>query len=303
MDIDILGSESLGVRGLCCVVRTSNRQFVIDPGLALGYKRQGLMPHPVQVAVGEDVRRSIVRALENSTDVVISHFHGDHMPLTNANPYQLSLDSVKALLKKPSLWMKGESGETPRIAERPKRLLAALERTASPCDGQRHKPLSFSKPMPHGSGQRPMGTVMMTRIEEGDEVFVHASDIQLLDDEPVSQIIDWHPTIVLLSGPPLYREIPAAWISEAAARAKALAKVVKWCIVDHHLLRSMEGVKWLNVLHAQTAGRVVCAADFMKDKCRLLEANRVALYRRMPVPENWHELYAEGLVDTSKFRK
>lgn len=127
-------------------------------------------------------------------------------------------------------------------------------------------------------------------------------DIQLLGDEPVSKLLDWRPTIVLLSGPPLYREIPGALISEAAARAKTLAKMTKWCIVDHHLLRNMGGIKWLNMLHAQTAGRVVCAADFMQQKRRLLEANRTDLYRRMPVPENWHELYAEGLVDTSDFR-
>jgi len=44
----------------------------------------------------------------------------------------------------------------------------------------------------------------MTRIEEGKEVFVHASDIQLFDDESVFSILTWQPTIVLASGPPLY---------------------------------------------------------------------------------------------------
>jgi len=302
MDIEILGTESLGVRGLCCVVRTSNRQIVIDPGVALGYQRHGLLPHPVQIAAGEDVRQSIIRALENATDVVISHFHGDHMPLPDANPYQLSLDRVKDLLMTPQLWIKGESGETHPIAERRKRFLAALERTVLPCDGQRQGLLTFSSPMPHGSGHNPMGTVMMTRIEEGGEVFVHASDIQLLDDAPISQILDWHPTTVWVSGPPLYREIPVAWLTEAASRARALAKIAKWCIVDHHLLRSLEGVQWLNMLHAETAGRILCAADFMKRKRRLLEADRVEQYRRMPVPEDWHELYADGRVNTSEFR-
>jgi len=43
----------------------------------------------------------------------------------------------------------------------------------------------------------------MTRIE-GDFVFVHASDIQLLGDEAVSQILSWKPDIVFASGPPLY---------------------------------------------------------------------------------------------------
>ena len=60
MHIEILGSESLGVRGLSCVVEVQNRRIVIDPGLALGYRRHGLLPHPAQVAVGERVRRAIV---------------------------------------------------------------------------------------------------------------------------------------------------------------------------------------------------------------------------------------------------
>jgi len=44
---------------------------------------------------------------------------------------------------------------------------------------------------------------MMTKIEE-DCVFVHASDIQLLNHESISQIESWKPDILLASGPPIY---------------------------------------------------------------------------------------------------
>ncbi|HEC95425.1 MAG TPA: MBL fold metallo-hydrolase, partial [Euryarchaeota archaeon] len=81
MKIKILGTESLGVRGLSCVVKTQDRKIVIDPGVALGYQRHGLLPHPVQVAMGERVRQNIIRELKDATDVVISHYHGDHIPL------------------------------------------------------------------------------------------------------------------------------------------------------------------------------------------------------------------------------
>ena len=50
MRIEILGAESLGVRGLSCVVKVQDRKIVIDPGLALGYQRHRLLPHPAQVA-------------------------------------------------------------------------------------------------------------------------------------------------------------------------------------------------------------------------------------------------------------
>ena len=96
MDIDsgvgleIVAAESLGVRGLCCKVTFGRRCIVIDPGVALGYLRHGLLPHPLQVAIGEQVRESILAALEQATDIVFSHFHGDHVPLAEANPYQQS---------------------------------------------------------------------------------------------------------------------------------------------------------------------------------------------------------------------
>jgi len=99
MQIEILGIESLGVRGLCCLVRTGGRTIVFDPGVALGYRRGALLPHPIQVAVGERVRRDIEAALKDATDVVISHFHGDHMPVPDPNPYQLKADLVADSLR------------------------------------------------------------------------------------------------------------------------------------------------------------------------------------------------------------
>lgn len=38
MKLEILGAESLGVRGLCCRVQVSERVIVIDPGAALAHK-------------------------------------------------------------------------------------------------------------------------------------------------------------------------------------------------------------------------------------------------------------------------
>lgn len=46
---------------------------------------------------------------------------------------------------------------------------------------------------------------MMSRIEEDGFVFVHASDSQLLDGRTIDTLLAWHPDMVLVSGPPLYR--------------------------------------------------------------------------------------------------
>jgi len=300
--IKIVGAESLGVRGLCCVVETKDRKIVIDPGVALGYRRHGLLPHPVQVAVAERVKVAIEKALEDATDVVISHYHGEHHPMVNANPYQLSADRVAELLKHPRLWAKGMQNIAPGQLHRAKGLAQKVDRAFPASEGLSDGCLSFSPPVPHG--ERGMGgTVMMTRIEEEKEVFVHASDIQMLNDEAIEQILAWRPTVVLASGPPIY--LPSlTWRKRKAALRRTLmvARDVDTLILDHHLMRSREGEKWLDWVSSITNHKVICAADFMGRNRNLLEADRVSWYKKISVPEGWHEAYSKGEADTKAYQ-
>jgi len=303
MHIEILGAESLGVRGLCCVVETGDRKIVIDPGLALGYRREGLLPHPAQVAVGEQVRRRIVAALAGATDIVLSHFHGDHVPLPDANPYQLPAQAVASLFQISRLWAKGSEGLSPNMAKRRAALSEALGREVPSVDGQADGLLAFSPAVPHGAADTHLGTVMMTRIEDGDTVFVHASDIQLLGAEAVSLLVDWHPDIALVGGPPLYlSRLSLEYRAVAWNNARRLARHVDTLILDHHLLRSEEGLVWLQRLSSETGREVLCAADYMGQSRRLLEARRVQLYEEVPVPDGWHEAYARGNADTQRYQ-
>jgi hypothetical protein len=86
MRIEIIGTESLGIRGLCCEVETKERKILIDPGIALGYNTYGLLSHPFQVAVGA------------------SHYRGDHIPLVDANPYQLKAAKIRTLRQDIRIW-------------------------------------------------------------------------------------------------------------------------------------------------------------------------------------------------------
>ena len=106
MKIEILGAGSLGVRSLCCFVQTENQKILIDPGIALGYLRYKLLPHPLQVAVDEKIQKKIIEVWSEATDIVISHFHGDHIPLANANPYQLNIEKIAGLNPKAKIWAK-----------------------------------------------------------------------------------------------------------------------------------------------------------------------------------------------------
>jgi predicted metallo-beta-lactamase superfamily hydrolase len=197
------------VRGLSCAVEAENRKIVIDPGVALGYRRHGLLPHLALVAVGEQVRRRILAALRDATDVVMSHFHGDHVPLPDPNPYQLEARQVAPLCRRARLWTKGPQGLSDGMWRRRESLGEMLGGSLPNAEGRADGPMAFSAAVPHGERHGQPVTVMMTRIASGGTVFVHASDVQLLDAGTVSLILDWRPDIALVGGPPLY----LAWLS------------------------------------------------------------------------------------------
>jgi hypothetical protein len=303
MTIEILGAESLGVRGLCCFIRTGNRKILIDPGIALGYLRYGLLPHPFQVAVDKRIQKKIIERWSEATDIIISHFHGDHVPLKDANPYQLSIRKVTGLNKNARFWTKDPSHFSKLEKERAQSLSQILNVEFIPAEGKKAGEMSFSKAVPHGLVNSHLETVMMTRIKEGNQVFVQAPDIQLLNKEAVLKILSWQPKIALVGGPPLYRALPKSLIKQAWENARTLSKNISTLILDHHLIRSEQGLVFVKKLSSLSKNRVCCAAEFMGKTPLLLEAWREKLYREMPVPDGWHKDYAQGKADTKLYRK
>lgn len=333
MRITVFGAESLGVRGLSCSVELKGRKIFIDPGIALGWSRRGLHPHPFQVAVGAGIRERIAAELGECTDVVFSHFHGDHCPLHEPNPYQLGIEDVRKSLAACRIWAMDTGSSSSTQQFRRSALVKSLGRDFGDSAGKKEGPLAFSPPVPHGIQQglqhgrqkglqqdhqhgrqqslnrgqqhgRYSNTVMMSRIEDQGTVFVHASDIQLLDSQTVDYIIGWKPDIVLVSGPPLYHYISAAFKPQRAAaweNALRLSEHAGTLIIDHHLLRSEEGVLWLKKLAGASPNTVQCAAEYMCQPPLYLEAWRSRLYEELPVPEGWHEDYRKGRVGTADY--
>jgi len=303
MQIEIIGAESLGVRGLCCFVKTRDRDILIDPGIALGYVRHKLLPHPAQIAVDEKVQKRIIDGWRKSTDIVLSHFHGDHVPLEDANPYQLDISRIIGLNPCVRIWTKDPSHFSLTEKNRATSLTANLHVGLISAEGKKDGPITFSGPVPHGEAHDTLETVIMTKIEE-NEIFVHAPDIQLLDDDTVSKIIRWNPDIVIAGGPPLYlSRLSEDQTRRAWHNAKRLCRAIDQVVLDHHLMRSHEGLKWVERLSSKTGKSVMCAADFMHKPRLLLEAERERLYKRMPVPDGWHDDYAMGKVTTDDFLK
>ena len=305
MTVSIIATESLGVRGLCCLVKLEGRSILIDPGIALGWMRNKLLPHPFQIAAGISIRKNIIRELRGATDIIFSHFHGDHCPLREPNPYQLGIDEVRDLLVDRRLWAKGADSHDHLQLARREELSKALGKKLPGVEGRKEGPLEFSDPVPHGKAMKNARTVMMSRIEEEGQVFVHASDIQFLDRKTVNKIISWRPDVVFVSGPPLYRygNNKDDEKEEALKNAAELSACTGMLIIDHHLLRSDEGFEWLAGLRSLGGGEVLSAAEYMGREPVLLEAWREQLYRWLPVPKGWHDDYQRGNADLETYRK
>lgn len=302
IELEIIGAESLGVRSLCCRVTLPGRRIVIDPGVALGYVRHGLLPHPIQVAVGRRIREQILHVLAGATDVVFSHFHGDHVPLMAANPYQLPMQALPDSFRELRCWSKSPDDLPGKSRKRFEDLAQRLGPNMRIAEGQTQDQLAFSPAVPHGAPNSDMGSVMMTRVAMDSGVFVHASDIQLLDNKTIDQVIGWQPDIVLAAGPPLYLERLGKIERETAwANAVRLVQHIDAVILDHHLMRSQAGVVWLDRLSAKAGKKVYCAADYMGQPRQLLEAQRAHYYEMLPVPEDWHDDYAKGRVDPDDY--
>lgn len=306
MKIKILSTESLGSRGLSVAVELGSRKILIDPGIALGWKRYGFLPHPFQVAVGAGNKRKIIKELKDVTDVVFSHFDGDHCPLIDANPYQLSVDEVNDFFKGVRIWAKDcESLSFNKKVRRENLSRLPLVKFLR-AEGRKEGPVSFSDSVPHGRDMKKKGGVMMTKIEDQGQIFVHASDIQLLNEGTVKKILEWKPSLVLVSGPPLYlslSDLPKEQRRFAWHNALELSENVKSLIVDHHVLRNREGIEWLEKLKKVAKNKIFSAASFMKRQPIFLEAWRKDLYKWVPVPDDWHRDYSKGKTSFDDYRE
>jgi len=302
MEIEILATESLGVRGLCCFIETKTKKILIDPGIALGYSRYGLLPHPFQVAVDERIKEKIIKRWNEATDIVFSHLHGDHVPLVQANPYQLSIYRLDKLEPQVKVWVSHSAQLNNLEKNRLFSLQPFLGQNYSFVGTQLQKGFSFSKMVFHGERDKNRNKVFMTCIED-DLVFVHGSDIQLLDKEAVQIILSWKPDVLLVSGPPLYlsAKMNQELLHIATDNALRLSKNIPTVIIDHHLLRNYQGLHWLREINKKASHQVVCAADFMKKPLMMLEADRIKLYHDMPIPPNWHERYSNRLVKPQEY--
>jgi predicted metallo-beta-lactamase superfamily hydrolase len=289
--VEMIGSESLGVRGLSCFLEHRGIKVLIDPGVALGFTRWGFHPHPIQAVAGDKVRNRIKEIWRSVDYVVLSHMHGDHVPLYNANPFQLDLhhldynDKLRIIAPDPSR-LKGRG----RI-----RLEKIIEVY---CDsvitfkygGFGVGPINIYGPFSHGISSNTL--TFASLIDIGEKV-IHLSDTELLCDKLIDLTVKLKPDIIITDGPPVYRFLHnptriEALLRKASTNVARLTKVAHTIIIDHHINRCDEGYQWITTISRKHRDvKIVTAAEYMKKTPLFLESWRRTLYKYYPVNNLW----------------
>ena len=133
--------------------------------------------------------------------------------------------------------------------------------------------------------------VIAVVITSNSKAFAHLSDTQLLIGRVVDDVCSYEPYIVLTSGPPTYRfsggNTKDKMLEIARKNLTKLLYCANYVIIDHHILRDIEGSKWLDNIRNEFSERVMCIADYYGLPRLLLEAWRRLIYSVLPLNNNW----------------
>jgi len=294
-----LAAESLGVRSMCTYVETPDVKILLDAGASLAPNRFGFSPHPKEYEAMTECRKRISEAAEKAEVVTLSHYHFDHhTPSYEDWCYNWSSAEVARQIYdgKPVLvknfraainfsqrrrgWMFAKTG-----GKHAKRLEVADGKTFEFGNTK----LRFSDPVFHGSEYTPIGWVLMTTIESGDERVLFTSDIQgPMYDPTLKAILAEKPQLIIIGGPPLYLAGFHVRYEDAERGIKNLEEIVKnvpTTILEHHILREE---KWREISKpvfeaASKSGHLVLtAAEYVGKENNLLEFRRRQLYEVEP---------------------
>ncbi|MCK4718427.1 MAG: MBL fold metallo-hydrolase [Thermoplasmata archaeon] len=280
MEVELLASDSMGVRSMATAVRTPDLSMVIDPGVALGPLRFSLPPASVEEKELEVQARKIDDAADKADILVLSHYHYDHH-----TPVADMFKGKKVFLKDiRSNINKSQKG-------RAEHLLSLIDGEADIVfsDGQMVEEgdttILFSPPFPHGPQGTRLGYVIMTAVSHGGERVVHTSDVEgLLTEEELEWVVSMDPTLVVADGPPTYLlgfKFSRKSLEDSISNlGKLLDRTKCRLVVDHHLLRDMRYKEKMGGLFEDRGSKVTTFAGYNGVEPRLLEARRKEFHKK-----------------------
>ncbi len=280
-----MGADSRGIRSMATFVEVSGIKVAFDPGVSFAPRRYGLPPHQLELERLEEVRSQIIRELEDSTHVVITHYHYDHYLYKpeDAEYYRGKILIVKHPTRDINV---NQRIRAHRLLKKNK--VEQLAREVIYADNNaleldKGVMLAFSKPVPHGPEGTPLGKLVMALLTWEGVGFAYASDVQgPLSSEALNILLSWRPSLVYISGPPTYFEgyrVTSEQIQGAIDNLAKIAEVADTVIADHHMARDKRYPRILAELAARSRrARIVSAAEYMGYPMELLEAWRDELW-------------------------
>jgi hypothetical protein len=279
MKIIPLAFDSLGTRSMCTYVETHDVKILIDPAVALAPNRNQKPPHPIEIDLMMKEWKKIKSYAHKADVLIVTHYHYDHHNPEEPEIYKGKIVYLKHPLQKINASQK-------RRASYFIKKLGQLPKSIEYSDGRTFKfgktTIKFSPPLPHGWDEK-LGCVTEVLIDDGRTKFIHTSDVEgATAGRQQAFIIQNDPDICLIDGPMTYI---------FGMHTKALTKIInetkhlKTMIVDHHYLRDLKWRDKLEKVYEAAAARkvkLVCVAEFLGEKEKLLEPIRKELFEKHP---------------------
>lgn len=281
MRIQPLAFDSMGTRSMATYVETRDARILIDPGVALGPRRYGLPPHPMEFERLEEHWRRICQYATKAEVIIVTHYHYDHHV-----PEQTEIYMGKAvLIKNPVVNInKSQRRRAAFFLEK----LGDLPESLDYCEDREfifgETTIRFSQPVYHGTNDK-LGYVVELSVTEGEDKFLFTSDVEgpSLENQ-VTFIIEENPNIIFADGPMTYmlgyRYSKLSLRETLENLGRVLRKTrVEELVVDHHLLRDREWKEKMQPLYDKAGEvRILTAAEFAGLENEPLEARRKELY-------------------------
>lgn len=282
MKIIPIASDSMGTRSMATFVETDDCKILIDPGVALGPRRYGLPPHPLEIEKLEEDWRNIVKYADKAQVMIVTHYHYDHH---NPEYPEIYTDKV-VYLKHPTEKINYSQ------KKRAKYFLSKLNNLPEVieyCDGQKFifnsTKIKFSSPVCHGTNAR-LGYVVEVSISYREEKFLFTSDVEGPSlKEQVDFILKENPDILYLDGPMTYMLGYRYSAKSLEESVKNLIKIlretkIKKLIIDHHFLRDLNWRERIKEALDIANSKIVTAAEYTGRENLMLEARRKELYEK-----------------------
>lgn len=301
----------MGVRSMAMHVETPDLRILLDAGAALGM-RAGLLPHSLEYKALKEAKERIKQFAKKSDYVTISHYHFDHYIATwkevDAKWTWSSYEEAREVYGGKTIFAKAFRKNI-NISQRKRGYLFGkiskdFCKEIIYADDSKHQfgrtTVVFSAPLHHGGDDTKLGYVIGTSISYDGKTIMHCADVQGPGSaDALRVILEMKPDILVLSGPPLYL---AGWkvdqeiIDNGLRNLEKIVGNVKHVIVDHHLLRNVDGLDVIEKLKNEAkkeGNKVNTIAETMGIRNNLLEAKRKQLYDEFPPDEDfkkWLEL-------------